>query len=156
MRKNWERTSPVAFELTIDNELIQILRLCAQVVRDDIRKNVRGRLALNGSPQRPNKMSTILRKGHDHQLYEKRGTFFKEDTYRISVNARYALIEFIYPAQDGGNVGVYVTAKGYEFWGISPKAESKIGRLLDGWFRKTLEPLIWDHIKSGGYQNIRG
>lgn len=126
-----------------------ILRACANEVVKDMIGKVASRTAINGSPQKKNKPSTIAAKGHDFQLRHSTDKFVETSTYRISIASNRAYIDFNYPAENGGNVGFYVTEKGYKFFGISQEAESKCLKFLAGWWSANIPKFVKKELLYG-------
>lgn len=141
----------MTLEYEINYSLSRLLHLCADTIVKDIMKNILARRKLDGNPQKKNAPSTVKAKGHDWQLRAKKDTFLKKPTYVININpdGSGGNIFFDYPAPDGGNVGFYVTKKGYDFWGISEKAQTDCRKLLQGWMKGTVIPVVKRSLLKG-------
>jgi hypothetical protein len=135
----------------INHSLSRILKTCADLIVKDIMRKVVTRQKITEGPQKRNAPSTIRKKGHDWQLRGKKDTFLKKNTYVIVIepNGTGGRIYFDYPAPDGGNVGVYVTRKGYKFYGVSEKAQRDCRQILRGWLRGSVVPMVRRELRRG-------
>lgn len=135
----------------INYSLSRILKVCADLIVKDIMRHVAIRQKITGGTQKQNAPSTIRKKGHDWQLRGKFDTFLKKITYIIVIepDGSGGVIYFDYPAPDGGNVGVYVTRKGYDFYGVSRKAQQDCRQILRGWLRGTVVPIVRRKLRRG-------
>ena len=120
---NWSLKQPDFSDLPF------FLRSTANKVIDDIVQGIHDRRAIDGGPQQQNKISTILRKKHDHPLIggeQESPVLAKRSTYRVDTPKPDEAMISIQPIRS--QIALYVQRLGYEFFGFSPKAEKMIAR----------------------------
>ena len=142
----------MSLQTEINHSLVRILHVCANIIVKDIMKHVATRRKITGGAQKQNAPSTIRKKGHDWQLRGTKDTFLQKNTYVVVIepDGSGGHVYFDYPTPDGSrNVGICVTRKGYEFFGISEKAQRDCRRILQGWLRGSVIPMVRREFQKG-------
>jgi len=111
-------------------ELPQALIQCGRAVVKEITRCVLERKKPDGSPQKDNAMSTVVKKGHDHPVAEKRFRFAKESTFHVEPRGEMSVMISCASAEDG-EIGAKLEERGYEFFGITDKASEDAFRIMD-------------------------
>lgn len=84
----------------------------------------------SGVAQKQNAPSTILAKGHDHPVVEKRFRFAREATYSVSpLEQNRVMITTVSP--EDAEIGAHLEAHGYDFFGITDAASEEAYRIMD-------------------------
>lgn len=130
--KTWRLNKP-SFQ-----DLPKTLELCGRVVVREIIRCVSERLRPSGAPQKQNAPSTILKKGHDHPVLEKRGRFMKQGTYRVTPIAEDRVMISIANPFDS-EVAAHLEGQGYEFFGITDQAEKEAFAIMDGYLMRKVD-----------------
>lgn len=126
------------------SDSIEVLKKAAKVVRTEIVRLVVSRQQPDGSPQKQNATSTVLKKGHDHPLVEKKGRFQNPGTYHIEQMGPDAVS--ITMSSEDSNVAAQITRKGYDFFDVTPEAEREAYRMMDQYLaRKVREAFRGGH-----------
>lgn len=111
------------------SDLPFFLRALAGKVVDDIVYGIVHKRNSSGGTQKYNKMTTILKKGHDHQLIggdENSPQLARKGNYRITQPDPDEAVISIAPIR--AQIAVYVERLGYDFFAFSPRADKIIVR----------------------------
>ena len=99
------------------SDLPFFLRSLAGKVVDDIVYGIVNKRSSDGSAQQYNKIATIIKKGHDHQLIGG-----DENSPQLALKGNYRI------TQPDPDEAVYVERLGYDFFAFSPRADKIIIR----------------------------
>tara|TARA_Y100000310_G_scaffold211796_1_gene212521 strand:+ start:720 stop:1142 length:423 start_codon:yes stop_codon:yes gene_type:complete len=111
------------------SDLPFFLRSLAGKVVDDIVYGIVNKRSSDGSAQQYNKIATIIKKGHDHQLIggdENSPQLALKGNYRITQPDPDEAVISIAPIR--AQIAVYVERLGYDFFAFSPRADKIIIR----------------------------
>jgi hypothetical protein len=118
-------------------ELPQVLIQCGRAVVREITRCVLERKKPIGAPQKANAMSTVVKKGHDHPVAEKRFRFAKESTFHVEPRGEMSVVISCVSPEDG-EIGARLEDRGYEFFGITEKASEDAYKIMDTFLTKAV------------------
>lgn len=111
-------------------DLKETLVACGRLVVRGIIDCVKTRRKPDGSPQKQNKISTIVRKGHDHPVTEKRWRFTKPATYKV-IPVSDTSVMITTAGTEDGFIAAQLDKKGYEFFGVTDNAADEAYAIMD-------------------------
>lgn len=117
------------------SDLPQVLKQCGVAVVKEVTRSVMEQRKPDGTAQKRNAISTIVKKGHDHPVAEKRFRFAKVSTYLITPYEKDS-VRISIPNPEDSNVAAHLHEQGYDFFGITDQAEEEAFDIMDTYLQQ--------------------